>query len=55
MVADATTFTISTIGLENVTKILLYKPYLNKFIKSLIELDSAKNLNLNLTKKYNEV
>jgi hypothetical protein len=31
MVAEATTFTISTIGVVNVTKILLNEPYLNKF------------------------
>jgi len=34
MVADATTFTISIIGVVNVTKNLLRKPYLNKFKKS---------------------
>ncbi len=34
MVADATTFTISIIGVVNVTKNLLHKPYLNKFKKS---------------------
>jgi len=34
MVADATTFTISIIGVVNVTKNLLREPYLNKFKKS---------------------
>ena len=37
MVADATTFTISIIGVVNVTKNLLREPYLNKFKKSMLK------------------